>query len=196
MILVFRRTGQRRYAVVAKRESLPDFEMNPAPGFDPLMPHDLMHLIVEAVLGLKRGIFGQLTAGGDAGTFRTALDSKAQRRIAVRTRKRGRKLLQEGRSDCALSEKATFLCWHEWRSRSSSIDQQKASKAMTEQARLVRDVLKTNEIRALNTKKLDEICHHLDELSSRWSRLQVGESMAVRWPDLALLSDPAVLAQE
>jgi hypothetical protein len=82
--------------VEAKRESFPDLEMNPAPGFDPLMPHDLMHLIVEAVLGLKRGIFGQLTAGGDAGTFHTALDSKAQRRIAVRTRKRGRKLLQEG----------------------------------------------------------------------------------------------------
>ena len=196
LILIFRRTGQRRYAVEAKRESFPDLEMNPAPGFDPLMPHDLMHLIVEAVLGLKRGIFGQLTAGGDAGTFHTALDSKLQRRIAVRTRKRGRKLLQEGRNDCALSEKATFICWHEWRARSSSIDQQKASKAMAEQARLVRDVLKTNEIRALNTKKLDEICHHLDELSSRWSRLQVGESMAVRWPDLALLSDPAALAQE
>jgi hypothetical protein len=195
LILIFRRTGHRKYAVVATRESFPDLEMNPAPGFDPLMPHDLMHLIVEALLGLKRGIFGQLAAGGDAGTFHTAFDPR-NRRTAKRTRKRGRKLLQEGRDDCALSEKATFLCWHEWRARSSSIDQQKASKAMAEQARLVRDVLKTNEIRALNTKKLDEICHHLDELSSRWSRLQLGESMAVRWPDLAVLSDPTALKQK
>jgi glycine/D-amino acid oxidase-like deaminating enzyme len=179
-----------------KRDSFPDLEMNPAPGFDPLMPHDFMHLIVEALLGLKRGIFGQLAAGGDAGTFHTAFDSKAKRRIATRTRKRGRKLLKEGRGDCALSEKATFLCWHEWRTRASSTDPQKASKAMTEEARLVRDVLKTNEIRALNTKKLDEICHHLDELSSRWSRLQVGESIAVRWPDLAVSADSAALALE
>jgi hypothetical protein len=28
----------------------------------------------------------------------------------------------------------------------------------------------------------------------RWSRLEVGQSMAVRWPDLALLANPAVLA--
>ena len=31
MILVFRRTGQRRYAVLAQRPGLPDLEMNPAP---------------------------------------------------------------------------------------------------------------------------------------------------------------------
>lgn len=37
-------------------------EMNRAPGYDPLMPHDLLHLIVESELGLTRGIFGQLAS--------------------------------------------------------------------------------------------------------------------------------------
>jgi len=42
------------------------------------------------------------------------------------------------------------------------------------------------ELRTLNKKKLEEIFRHMDELSSHWSRLEVGQSMAVRWPDLAL----------
>ena len=56
MLLVFRRTGNRRYSVVAKRDEMPDVEMDPAPGYNELIPHDLMHLVVEAKLGLARGI--------------------------------------------------------------------------------------------------------------------------------------------
>ena len=66
MLLIFRRTGQRRYAVEARRTSFPDVEMNPAPGYDQCIPHDMMHLVVEAKLGLTRAVFGQLAAGGDA----------------------------------------------------------------------------------------------------------------------------------
>ena len=67
MLVVFRRSGERRYSVEAQRPGLPLVEMNPAPGYDPLMPHDMMHLVVESQLGLTRGIFGQLAAGGTAG---------------------------------------------------------------------------------------------------------------------------------
>jgi hypothetical protein len=88
MILIFRRTGQRGYAVEAKRQSFPDLEMNPAPGYDALMPHDLMHLVVEAQLGLTRGVFGQLAAGGDAGTFHSIFDPKVPTRTAARSRHR------------------------------------------------------------------------------------------------------------
>ena len=60
MIVVFRRTGQRRYSVEAQRPEFPDLVMNPGPGYDKFMPHDMMHLVVEAQLGLTRGVFGQL----------------------------------------------------------------------------------------------------------------------------------------
>ena len=60
----FRRTGERRYAVIINRKDLPIVEKDPAPGFDPLIPHNLMHLVVESELGLSRGIFGQLASGG------------------------------------------------------------------------------------------------------------------------------------
>src|SRR5215216_4552390 len=116
MILVFSRTGERRYAVEAHREGFPDVVMNPAPGYDPLIPHDMMHLVVEAQLGLTRGIFGQLAAGGTAGTFhlssRNDEGSRQTARASKRVTERGRKLLKQGQDDCVQSERATYICWH------------------------------------------------------------------------------------
>jgi hypothetical protein len=51
-------------------------------------------------------------------------------------------------------------------------------------------------LRALSERKLEEICQHLDELSSHWSSLEVGQSMSVRWPDLAVSSNSAVLTSQ
>jgi hypothetical protein len=190
MLVVFRRSGERRYSVEAQRPGLPDVVMNPAPGYDALMPHDLMHMIVEAQLGLTRGIFGQLAAGGTAGTFHLSTTSSEGSRETARASKRvatrGKKLLKVGRDDCVLSERATYICWQEWLSRSSSPDKRKLSASMAQQAKEVRQTASVDELRGLNQKKLDEICELLDELSSHWSRLKVGDSMAVRWPDLAI----------
>ena len=174
MTIVFRRTGQQRYAVEALRPGLPVLEINPAPGYDSRIPHDMMHLVVEAQLGLKRGIFGQLAVGGDAGTFHIPATPGANSRQLTRTRKRvstrGRKLLSAGRDECAQSERAAFICSQEWLARKQS----KQAKTRREQS-------------VLNQRKLDEICEHLDELSAHWLRLRVGESMAVAWPDLAIV---------
>ena len=193
MVIVFRRTGERRYGVEAQREGFPHVEMNPAPGYDPLMPHDLMHLVVEAQLGLTRGIFGQLADGGDAGTFHLSVKSDESSRKVARLRKhvaaRGKRLLKEGRDHCIQSERATYICWYEWLARSSSPEKRKLSKTMAKQAMEVVDAASATDRRVLNATKLDEICKHLDQLSSHWLRLRVGESMAVRWPDLAIVAD-------
>ncbi len=200
MLLLFQRTGQRRYAILAKRPSLPDLEMNPAPGYDALMPHDLMHLVVEAQLGLTRGVFGQLAAGGDAFTFHLKPDSRENSREITRQRKqlkkRGKKLGHEGQEECAQSERATYICWYEWLARSQSDERRAVAQTMAEQAEQVRGVASTKELRKLNDEKLKEICQHLDALSSHWSRLKVGESMTVRWPNLVVSIDSAVLRSE
>jgi hypothetical protein len=197
MVLVFRRTGQRRYAVEAKRPRCPDVEMSPAPGYDPWMPHDLLHVVVEAQLGLNRGVFGQLAAGGDAGTFHPTFKSQQTPREAARVRNRlrarGKKLLHEGRDESAQSERATYICWHRWLARSQSSDRRSVAQAMTRQAKQVRDVATSRELHSLSERKLEEICQHLDELSAHWSKLEVGESMAVRWSDLAVSNNPEVL---
>ena len=191
MVVVFRRSGERRYAIEIKRPPFSDLEMNPAPGYDRLVPHDLMHLVVEAELGLTRGIFGQLFSGGDAGTFRPTahlnVSSREIARLRRRVKTRGTKLLRDGQDDCAQSERATYICWQAWLARSRSASKKTTAAVMAQQAREVRNVSGNAEFAALNGKKLDEICEHLDELSSYWSNLKVGQSMAVRWPDLAIL---------
>ena len=177
-----------------QRPGLPDLVMNPAPGYDPLMPHDMMHLVVEAQLGLTRGIFGQLAVGGNAGTFRLAVDRDQSSRQVTRARKRvtarGKNLLKDGQDECLQSERATYICLYEWRARSSSHKQRVRSEAMTQPAKQVRGTAGATELHTLNQHKLDEICKHLDHLSAHWSSLKVGESMAVAWPDLAIVANP------
>ena len=186
MLLTFRRTGQRRYAVEARRTSFPDLEMNPAPGYDARIPHDLLHLVVEAKLGIRRGVFGQLAAGGDAGTFhlRPQLHESARSlaRLRNRLKARGKKLLREGRDEAVQSERATYICWYEWLARSQPNQQH----IMAQHVKQLREVTHAKELRNVNETTLEEICELLDELSSHWSRLNVGESITVRWPDLAV----------
>ena len=199
MVVVFRRTRERGYAVEARRSAFPDVQMNPAPGYDERIPHDLMHMVVEAQLGLRHAIFGQLAAGGDAGTFHPIFTqhetSRQISRVRTHVKERGRKMLQEGRDDCAQSERATYICWQYWLSRSQSRELKASSRSMAQQAQQVRSVATANELGALSENKLAEICKHLDELSSCWSSLKVGQSMAVRWPDLAVSTDPASLVK-
>lgn len=192
MIVVFRRTGQRRYSIEARRSEFPDVVMDPAPGFDKLIPHDLMHLVVEAQLGLTRGVFGQLAAGGDAGTFHLPVQPDKSTRETARTRSRiktrGAKLLKEGRDESARSERATYICWYEWLARAQSSELRKRAQTMARNAEQVRDAAAAAESRAIGQKKLDEICGHLDRLSSLWSSLEIDQSMAVHWPDLTIVS--------
>lgn len=199
MVVVFRRVRERGYAVEARRLAFPDLEMNPAPGYDQRIPHDLMHMVVEAQLGLNHAVFGQLAAGGDAGTFHPVFTehgtSREIARVRTRVKERGRKLLREGRDDCAQSERATYICWQHWLAKSRSNELKAVSRGMAEQAKQVRGVANAKELSQLNQNKLAEICEHLDALSSCWSNLKVGQSMAVRWPDLAIATDAASLLQ-
>jgi len=189
MVVVFRRTGTRRYVVEAYREKWPDLEMNPAPGFDPLIPHDLMHLVVEAQLGLDDGIFGQLAIGGDAGTFRPLGLEKQSSRATSRLRRhqqaRGKSLLRDARSTYAQSERATYLCWHEWLRRSGRLNAEQ-SHTMFREAKQIANISPASELETLDARKLETICGLLDQLSSLWSSLGVGDSMSVSWPELSV----------
>ena len=60
--------------------------MNPAPGYDDYLPHDLLHFVAEAEWNLDGAVFGQLARGGDAGTFYPTDKSLIPR--AMRDRKR------------------------------------------------------------------------------------------------------------
>lgn len=86
MAVDFQRTGARRYAVIVRRDDAPPAAMNPAPGYDEFMPHDLLHFVVERELGLTQGIFGQVAAGGSARTFHASAQGGG--RSVTRARRR------------------------------------------------------------------------------------------------------------
>ena len=170
MEVVFRRTGARRYGVTIFRAGYPAIEMNPAPGFDPWMPHDLLHFVIERELGMRRGIFGQIAEGGDAGTFHIVPGQEAGRREAARLRrkaaKRGARLMREGRVDSAESERVVWVAQSVWMSREKSL----GGEASVDREGLSREML-------------DRVCAKLDEASRLWAALRVGESLTMTWPE-------------
>lgn len=185
MEIQFRRTGERRYAVTIYRNDQPPMEMNPAPGYDPLMPHDLLHFIVESELGLQQGIFGQIAIGGTAGTFFAVAtageNSRDVARLRRRAKQRGEKLLREGSEDSAQSERATSICLYEWLARSAGSGCRKRAAEMALQAKQIRRQLPATENQALSEPVVKRICARMDELSARWSALEIGQSLTVTW---------------
>lgn len=182
MEVQFTRTGERRYAITIFREGYPTIEMNPAPGYDPIIPHDLVHLIVEKEIGLRRGIFGQIAAGGNAGTFHIIPSANENKReVARRSRKaarRGEKLLREGRNESAQSEHAVYVCLNEWLSRSSGASRRKPAVQLSPQHKQAPD---DGDI--LRGEVLDRVCASLDWASQQWMTLEIGESFSVTWPE-------------
>ena len=190
MEVIFERTGNRRYAIRVLRPGLPPAIMDPAPGYDPFLPHDVMHMVVEAELGLTRAVFGQLAAGGLAGTFRIQSDISVSKREASRQKRRAKtrdeSLHKEGLEDSAVSERATFLCWYEWLMQSDDPARRNTAKAMAGNTTHVKKTAPRTELGSLSAPVTDRICRHLDRLSSNWSGLAVGAEMIVHWPDLVI----------
>jgi hypothetical protein len=161
MDIEFRRTGERRYAVIVRYADGRSREMSPAVGFDASMPHDLLHYGVERELGLNDGVFGQLAQGGHA-SFRPLSDPSRATRQAARDRRRtarqDARIARVGQAEAAKAEAAVYEYGEAWRKHVAS-------------ARPAADA------------NVARICVRLDELSARWRRLRVGESMTVSWPE-------------
>lgn len=168
MDVEFRRTGDRQYAVAVVSPQRPTLEMNPAPGYDPFMPHDLIHFVVERELRIRHGIFGQLADGGTAGTFRPVAGVAAPGRTAARQRRalarRGARLRQKGRVDAAVSEQAADLCHRAWLARRAG-----TTFAMEEGM-------------PYSSMQVTRVCDVLDELSAAWVTLCVGQALILNWP--------------
>jgi hypothetical protein len=185
MRVEFRKTGARRYAVIIHRENLPHLEMNPAPGFDPLVPHDLLHFLVEQELALENAIFGQIAGGGTAGTFQQSPTEAKSTRTEARQRrkinKRGTKMLKSGIDECAQSERATLYCLQNWYENSTDVELRARAAIMKETARSVFGTMTQSEKKKLNKDKLADIRRRMDDLSRRWSALTVDQSLTLDW---------------
>ena len=76
-----------RYGVLVERERASTL-FGHGPGNDESLPHDLLHFVAEAELGLDDGIFGALAAGRPAKLF-IPVDPKETVKIWRRNRSSG-----------------------------------------------------------------------------------------------------------
>lgn len=158
--------------------------MDPAPGFDRWLPHDLLHLIVEEQLGLERGIYGRLAMGGNAATFSPVRSSgkrngRADARERRRLRRRDASLAAHG-DDFARSEWGTIVALHEWLAHAP--DQRRQAKA-TDIAAHAAGVLERMEPDERSTLlgALPRLRERLDHVAVQWEALKVGETMTITW---------------
>ena len=153
MNVTFTRTADRRYRVSVEGPGIEPLYMEPAPAYDPRLPHDAAHFIVENELCILGGIFGQLAAGGNAGgTFRSENLRKPKK-----AKKRGETMLKANRADALFSEHAVYAAQSRW-NRDPIIPDTKIIEA-----------------------DLRRICLKFDEFASAWSALQVGDSITLVW---------------
>jgi hypothetical protein len=180
----FKRTGERRYGVFVDRAKYPSVEMNPAPSYDEKLPHDFVHFVVEAELGLTRGVFGQLAAGGNVGTFRVVQEGAGGREVARVRRKqqqRGRRVSEEGSAEAGFSERAATICHEEWLKRFPSPERLAEVARLEPFVQKVRAGCSANELESLSEPVIERICRRLERLSERWSKVGIGESITLEW---------------
>lgn len=175
MRVIFRRMDQRRYAVIVEVPGHPAQTMCPAPGFDEHIPHDLVHYVVEAELGLETGVFGRAARGG--GTFYAAGSATNSREQARRRRKQSRReqaLSRERAHQEQLdtSERLAALCDVAWRRRNG---QRPDPAFWTPSA----------PISALDAERVERVVSRLDQLAPLWHRLPIGGELALTWPSLS-----------
>ena len=153
MNVTFSRTGQRRYRVSVEGPGVVSSWMEPAPGYDSRLPHDMAHFVVENELGIAGGIFGQLAAGGHARTFHPT-DEQARRKVA----RRGKRLASTNRGDSMLSEKFVYLACRTWNNGRYGVTPLECI-----------------------SEDIKRVCDAFDRVSAIWSELAVGESMTLVW---------------
>lgn len=163
MLVRFRKTGARRYAVLVERERAPALVAHPAPGYDDFLPHDLLHFVAEAEWGLDGAVFGQLAAGGDPGIFLPVEPELVAKWV------RRRKLRPKSHPKGRRSELLTFALERAWYARRRKRRLPDGWDDLLAAARVDRE-------------RLARVVASLDEIAERWRDLRVGEALTLEWP--------------
>ena len=170
----FRRTGVRRYAVVVTLAGEPPRAMDPAPAYDDDIPHDLVHYVVEAELGLANGVYGRAARG--AGTFIATAEGGINPKEWARKQRKQQKLeralgAQDARQagDMAQSERLAALCDIAWRRKHGQRPEpgRSAPVPLTEDAAVV-----------------GRVVSRLDAIAPLWRALLVGDELVFEWPQV------------
>lgn len=149
--------------------------MHVAPGFDEQLPHELAQFLVEREFGLQLGVFGQLAAGGDAGTFWCAPANRS-----ARLAQRAHRLRVAGCGDLGRSGQLTAACVAAWE-----------IKAGRRRPGEVCGVRVLHDTAIAPPARIGVVVEAFAEVASAWRELGPGESLRFEWPkSLTLRRDP------
>jgi len=165
MQVTFTRSGERRYNIAIERAAGPRLAVRQGPGYDPYLPHDLVHFVVEAEAGLRGAVFGSLAAG-ESGIF-WAEDGALLR--GQRRRDRKRKTSPAARQDMLRSEQLASLAFPLWQLRAGHRAQ-------------LPDWFARLSPEELGAPLIARICDRLDRVAPRWHALPVGGGITLTWP--------------
>lgn len=132
--------------------------MEPAPGYDARLPHDMAHFIVENELGITGGVFGQLAAGGHVRTFQPTTEPRKRKET-----NRGNRIAAANRNDADLSERIVWLACEAWKN----------------------NLREAQPVKGVSAEDIKRVCREFDAVSAIWSKLGVGESMTLVWSGTA-----------
>ena len=165
----FERTGERRYATVIALAGQDPRRTDPAPGYDDDIPHDVVHYLVEAELGLSLGVFGRAAAGGGGfiATTEAPRDPRRRARQQRRSKKREASLSRSDHGDMARSEHVTGLCDLAWRRRGGAATPGGPS---------------AHRSRPRTVPIVARVLDHLDQVAVLWRDLPVGGALIFSWP--------------
>lgn len=186
MLVNFVRTGERRYAVEVTPDGAGPRRKDPAPGFDPEIPHDLVHYVVEAELGLQGALYGRMAEGG--GDFVAARPDDRDPR--ARSRERRRQLRRDahlrdrdhvGGSDMERAERLAGVVDVLWRRRHGQRPDGEVG-------------VRGPEVEPADREDVERVLARLDEAAALWRTIQVGEALEVRWPSVDFVVSPSSAA--
>ncbi|NEB76045.1 hypothetical protein G3I40_12545 [Streptomyces sp. SID14478] len=162
MRVVFTKGPGTGYWIAVHRETGAALAPRNGPGGHSYLPHDLVHFLVEAEAGIKRGVYGRLAAG-DNGLFWPA--DPAERNKAARRRKsKPTQPTPQARADMARSEALAASAVAVWEVRHGH--------AKTLPAYVSGDEL---------PPVIDRIMARFDDYAQRWHALPVGGSLELDW---------------
>jgi hypothetical protein len=163
MKISFVKTGARRYGVHAERERAPALWIGTAPGYDDYLPHDLLHFVAEAELGLDGAVFGDLAAGGNARIF-VPVDKRLVAKMWRQKRMHRHRLLDGRRSEVLAG--VLEVAWRAHRAGRALAAAQRERVAAA----------------GLDEAKLQALLSLLDGLAERWHALEPGGQLTLEWP--------------
>ncbi|MFT3745724.1 MAG: hypothetical protein QM785_15720 [Pyrinomonadaceae bacterium] len=151
MKVTFKRTKERAYSLMIEGPKIATAVMDPAPGYHERLPHDVAHFIVENELGIKGGIFGQMSLGGIIRPVE--IDARIQRKA----KRKREAIFKANEHDALFSEHAIWAAQSRWE-RHDIIPSTKISQA-----------------------DLDRVIGKFEEFANEWSRLPIGGSITLEW---------------